>query len=125
MALTHGAPVIDTLLTDADLTGKEWFIVKQTGGRIALSSAGTDQHYGILTDTVADGSVTDAEVAVQVGGSARVSAGGIIGAGAYFTSDANGEAVAAASGDIAVGRVKQAAADGDIVACEIDITAIP
>jgi hypothetical protein len=52
---------------------------------------------------------------VAISGVVKVKAGGIITAGNAVASDANGEAIVAASDDMRLGVALETAADGDVI----------
>lgn len=85
-------PVLDiTRVAAADLSAKQFFIVKaDAGGEIALAAAG-EQSYGVLQDKPGLGK----SGAVRVYGVTKVVAGAAIAEGDPITSDAAGKAKAA------------------------------
>jgi hypothetical protein len=114
--------------TVADLRTKVYFIVKlDTNRQAVLASASTDEISGVL-DEVPQGSNggTVSIMHVSANGTGKVSAGAAISKGAYLTSDANGQAVAAtqtAAGSQPTKRVfgralEAAAAQNDIIEFE-------
>lgn len=103
----------------ADLSEKQYFIVKRgsTAGECVLSSAGSDNHLGVLQNAPASGDAADI-VGRHSQNTGKVRAGGTLTPGAALTSDANGEAVVTTTEDDQVfghylGDAN--AADGDIV----------
>lgn len=87
-----------TRKADADLSTKQYFLVKATAaGGCALAGA-NDRVLGVLTNDPASGKAA----AVQTHGTARVVAGAAIAVGDYVKSDAAGKAVAAAGEAVGV-----------------------
>lgn len=123
-------PVLDLphLSAAADLSAKQFFIVKRTGvDAINVAGAG-EQCYGVLQDNP----VLNDEGRVRVYGVTKVVAGGVIAEGDPIASDAAGKAKAAVKGstntadagvaaDPVVGSyvlgiaLESAAADGDVI----------
>lgn len=83
-------------------------------GRPVPSAAAADLHIGV-SDNAADIAAGE-RVEVVLSGLPEVEAGTSIAFGASVTADADGKAVTAATGDIAIGWAYAAAeADGDII----------
>lgn len=98
---------------NADLSTKQYFFVKLTNssgvGQAAVTGDG-ESAIGVLQNKPdAAGEVAT----VGVRGVSKVMAGGTITAGNPVASDANGEAVVAATGDIVLGTAINSAIDGD------------
>jgi hypothetical protein len=115
MAFEQGLQTI-SMPVNADMSAKQYFIMKASAGKAAVAGAG-QQPIGILQDDpAADGRAG----CIGIDGISKVVAGAAISAGAYVASDANGKAVTAASGDIAVGiAVTAASADGDVISVQL------
>jgi len=97
-----------------DLSAKRFFICKtDANGKIVLSSAGTDKHLGVIADggrQIAD--AVDVQL-INGDGTFKVVVGATpVAKDAELTSDANGKAVAASSGDQVIGWAMAAAAAG-------------
>lgn len=98
---------------------------------VTLASDGQVDHTGdgLRADGVALMAAAAAGEAITVAydGRVMVEAGGNINRGAAVASNAAGEAVAAASGDVILGTALEAAADGQIITVEIrrDGTVVP
>lgn len=107
-------PEILTRRTDANMTSKEYFLVKATGDSDMDICGAGELPIGALTNDVADGSTTAVHLPVQVGGFIKVKCAGAITAGTVAASDANGEAVAGADGDYIFGQAMETYADNDI-----------
>lgn len=103
------------------LIAKQYYIVKQhTDGTMILAAAGTDKLVGVLQNKPAVG----AAALVQIGGTAKVIAGGTITVGAWVTSDGNGKAVATTTDkDVVLGKYlgTASAASGDIIEVQMGI----
>ncbi len=102
-----------TLPAAGDLSAKQFrFVnVNSSGQAAAVASAG-GAGIGVLQNKP-DAAGKAATVAHA--GVVKVVAGGSITAGANVQSDANGEAITAASGDVVLGVALAGAADGDLV----------
>lgn len=97
-----------------DLTGKRYHIVKTNAdGKIVLSTAGTDLHLGVLDSEPKLKQVADVVMANGIG-TFKVKAGANIAKDAKITSNANGQAVTATTGDRAIGYAYRAAVSGEI-----------
>ena len=86
-------PSILTRRTDADMSTKEWHLVKPVGDNDMDLTGLNDLPIGAMTNDVADGSTDAVFLPVQIGGIIKVKCGGIIDAGNLAGSDANGQAV--------------------------------
>lgn len=96
----------------ADYSAKQYrFVAQNSGGRVQLTGAGA-QADGVLQDEPA---AQDAVCKVAISGISKVSAGGSFDAGALLTSDADGDAVLAGTGDNINGVAWEAGASGRIV----------
>ena len=99
-------------IVNADMTSKQYYIVKGSTTSVALCTAGV-QPFGVLQDTPA---ASGRPGKVGISGVSKVVAGAAITAGAYVSSDSSGKAVTAASADFALGIARTAAgADGDVI----------
>jgi hypothetical protein len=99
-------------IVNADMTSKQYYIVKGSTTSVALCTAGV-QPLGVLQDTPA---ASGRPGKVGISGVSKVVAGAAITAGAYVSSDSSGKAVTAASADFALGIARTAAgADGDVI----------
>ena len=82
-------------------------------GKVQQAAAATDAMFGVTDSLGAD--AADSRVDVHVAGIVTVKAGGAIDRGAFVTSDASGQAAAAAATDVVIGRALAAAVAGDLV----------
>lgn len=100
-----------TLVAAADLSAKQYRVVKiDSNGKAAMPDA-DDLGIGILQNNPGSGQ----PATVGYGGVSKALAGGTIAAGARVTSDANGALIAASTaGDAVVGVAITGAASGDI-----------
>jgi len=103
------------------LIAKQYYIVKQhTDGTMILAAAATDKIVGVLMNKPAVGAAAN----VQIGGTAKVIAGGTIAVGAWVTSDSAGKAVATTTDkDVVLGKYlgTASAASGDIIEVQLGI----
>lgn len=96
----------------ADMTNKQFYIVKGSTTSVTLCTAGV-QPIGVCVDTPA---ASGRPGNIAISGVCKVVAGAAITAGAYVASDSSGKAVTAASADFALGIARSAAAaDGDVI----------
>ncbi len=101
-----------SVLAGADLSAKQFFVVKDNGSNAAvLSAAGTDTHLGILQNKPTSGKVG----AVRTAGISKAVAGAAITSGALLTSDGAGKVIAASANDIVVGIARSAASGANII----------
>ena len=112
---------VKSMITASDLSGSAYRIVRTVAGRIAGATAGSQVPTGILTEEVADGSVTATEVGVCVSGRTKVRCGGTFADGALLMADADGEAIAATATNYHVARALEDGVDNQIIECVIDI----
>lgn len=105
-----------TKIVNADMTTKQYFIMKASSTKMALCTAGV-QPIGVLQDTpAADGRPG----CLGFDGVSKVVAGGAITAGDYVASDSAGKAVTAVSGDFPLGIAETAATtDGDVISVSL------
>lgn len=109
MANYNDGPYI-TRLAGADLSAKQFYIVKQgTDRTVTLASAATDFAVGVLQTGAASGG----EVSIAARnkeGTFKVVAGATFSANAYLTADSTGRAVGTTtSGDELIGVAQEAA----------------
>lgn len=108
-----------TLEAAADLSTKQYFIVKvDTNGKLALASSALDPIVGVLQNKPIAGE----GALYRFGGTSKVKLGGTVAAGAWVTTDANGEGVATTTdGNITVGMALEAGVDADIIELQLNI----
>lgn len=101
-----------TLEAGADLSAKQFFFVSVSAdGQIDATGDGAHADGVLLNDPAAAGRA--AEVAIS--GITKVICGGVVTRGGPVASDAAGEAVNAATGDVILGTALDTGADGEIV----------
>lgn len=110
MATVGGNQTRETMIAGADLSAKQWtFVIGNTTDRTVVNATDGQAADGVLINTPTSGAaatvVTAGRVMIEVG------TGGLT-AGDAVASDANGEAITAASGDIVVGKALETAAAG-------------
>lgn len=108
---TQGNQIRESMIAGADLSAKQWtFVIMNTTDRTVVSATDGQAADGVLINDPTSGAaatvVTHGRVIVEVG------TGGLT-AGDNVASDANGEAIAAATGDVVVGKCVQGAAAGE------------
>jgi len=107
-----------TLVADADLSGKQYHIMRQSGALTCnvASNATESSNCGILQNKPQSGE----HATIADKGTSKVVAGGAITAGDHLAVNGSGRAAAAGSGDMAIGRaLETAGANGDVIAARI------
>jgi hypothetical protein len=107
-------PKILTRRTTANMTSKEWFLVKPSGNDDLAAAAAGQLVIGALTNDVGDGSSVAAYLPVQIGGVIKVMCGGACTVGTLAMSDGAGEAVNATADTYAFGIALGTYEDGEI-----------
>lgn len=98
----------------ADLSAKQYFIVKLSSGNVVLASAATDIILGVLQNKPKSGENADVTLA-NAQGTVKVVAGGSISAGNMVTADSAGKAVATTTvGNYILGMALEDADSGDV-----------
>lgn len=95
----------------ADLSGDQYKIVKLSSGNAVL--AGATQGIGVLQNKPKDGGSGSPTASVMLLGTSRVLTGAAVTEGALVTANAAGKAVAATTGQQAIGIALAAASDAD------------
>lgn len=102
-----------TLEAGADLSAVQFhFVVIDSDAQISAAGNGAAA-VGVLQNKPA---AAGRAASVAVGGVTRVECGGTIAAGADIGSDANGNAVAATTGDAILGVATEGGASGEVIA---------
>ena len=107
---TQGNQIRETMIAGADLSAKQFtFVIGNTTDRTVVSATDGQAADGVVINNPTSGAaatvVTHGRVMVEVG------TGGLT-AGDLVASDANGEAITAATADIVVGKCVEGAAAG-------------
>lgn len=112
-AAMGGKNIMQSVPAGSDLSTKQYFLVTiNSSGELALTGDGAYAS-GVLQDKPA---AQGRAGAIVTQGETRVSAGGAFNAGELLASDANGQAVNAATNDAVIGQALEAAtAQNDIV----------
>jgi len=106
--------------TGSDLSARTWRAVKlDSSAELVVEADGTAPAIGILTDNVADGSVTTARCQVQMTGVAKVTLGGTVTLGThlFLMGATDGKAVAATTGKYHFAVPLQSGVSGDVISC--------
>ena len=115
IALTHSREAGEAM------TDKQFYIVQlDATGKIEVGEGATDLLVGVLQNTPAAGE----QAVYAYAGKAKVISAGVIGVGAWVTTDTAGKAVATTTdGDIVIGRYigTAAAAAGDLIEVQLGI----
>lgn len=99
----------------SDLSSNQYYLVKRSGGVLALCDTAGERPLGILQD---DPDTAQQAGRVQVIGLSKVVAGGTIAQDDLLTTDANGKAVAVGdTGGFAFGYADEAGVANDIITC--------
>ncbi len=110
---THGNQIRQTFVAGADLTAKKdtFVVLTNTGERTVITPAAGAAADGVLLNDPRSG----AAAAVAVFGRVKVQAGGTIAAGADVATNANGRVVAAAAGNVILGKATEAAVNNQYI----------
>jgi len=123
MAYEHITDTVPGLVAGADLSAKQFYLVKMdtVAQQVVLGAAATDELIGILQNKPASGAA--AEVANRSGDITKAAAGGAIAIGDKISSDAAGKCVAVTGADDwIVGKALTACASGEIFSLLINVT---
>lgn len=105
-----------TFIAGEDLSSAQFkFVTLESDGQIDLADAAGENAIGVLLNDPASGEAAT----VAVSGKVMVTSGGTIAAGAQIQTDASGDALTAASGDVVLGYALEAAVDGQVFAIEL------
>lgn len=106
----------DTVVSDVDLTGKEYFALKRTATGGTLCGAG-DHCDGVISEGKAAGLHTS----IKTGNQLKAVAGAAVAVGAKVTPNASAKFITATSGTEVFGTaITAAAADGDLFTIDVD-----
>jgi len=101
--------------TAVDHTLNTFKITKlDAGGKVVLASAATDVILGVLEQGGKAGETVSVAL-INGNGTFKVKLGGTVAAGSNLTTDANGLAVTAATGNTVFGRALSAGVSGDVI----------
>jgi len=105
-----------TFIAGEDLSSAQFkFVTLESDGQVDLADAAGENAMGVcLVGGTAGNAVT-----VCVSGSVMITAGGTVAAGASLQTDASGDAITAASGDVVLGYAREAGVDGQIIEMEM------
>lgn len=100
-----------------DLSAKQFYFVKlMSDGTVDLADTAGENCHGIVTNKPTAGR----EATVVVSGKTQVVAGATMATiGTKVQTDANGKAIAAATGDVVMGYTLEAAVDTQVIAIEL------
>jgi hypothetical protein len=105
-----------TFIAGEDLSSAQFkFVTLESDGQIDLADAAGENAIGVLLNDPAAGEAAT----VAISGKVMVTSGGTIAAGAQIQTDASGDALTAAAGDVVLGYALEAAVDGQVFAIEL------
>jgi hypothetical protein len=105
-----------TFIAGEDLSSAQFkFVTLESDGQVDLADAAGENAIGVLLNDPASGEAAT----VAVSGKVMVTSGGTIAAGAQIQTDASGDALTAAAGDVVLGYALEAAVDGQVFAIEL------
>lgn len=105
-----------TEIAGEDLSSAQFkFVTLEADGQVDLADAAGEAVYGVCIAGAAAGRA----VTVIRSGSVMVEAGAAVTAGDQLQTNAAGEAITAASGDVVVGVAKEDGVDGQIIEIEL------
>lgn len=106
----------DALVSDVDLTGKEFFAAQRTATGVKLAGAGER-----VDGVISEGKVAGQHSSIKTGNQLKGIAGALLSVGMKVTSDGNGKFVEAAATQEVFGTVIIAAgAANDLAGIEVD-----
>jgi len=99
-----------------DLSSAQFkFVTLESDGKVDLADAAGERAIGVLLNDPAAGE----SATVAISGKVMVTSGGTIAAGAQIQTDASGDALTAAAGDVVLGYALESAVDGQVMAIEL------
>ena len=105
-----------TFIAGEDLSSAQFkFVTLESDGQVDLADSAGENAIGVLLNQPTAGKAAT----VAVSGKVMVTSGGTIAAGAQIQTDASGDALTAASGDVVLGYALEAAVDGQVFAIEL------
>lgn len=105
-----------TFIAGEDLSAAQFkFVTLESDGQVDLADSAGENCIGVCLV----GGTAGAAVTVAISGKVMVEAGDTVAAGAAVQTDANGDAITAASGDYVMGYALEAGVDGQIIAIEL------
>ena len=105
-----------TFIAGEDLSSSQFkFVTLESDGQVDLADSAGERCFGVLENDPASGG----EATVVVSGQTRITCGGTVAAGAQLQTDASGDAITAASGDVSMGYAMEAGVDGQVIAMEL------
>ncbi len=105
-----------TFIAGEDLSSSQFkFVTLESDGQVDLADAAGERCFGVLENDPAAG----AEATVVVAGQTRITCGGTVAAGAQLQTDASGDAITAAAGDVVMGYAMEAGAVNQKIQIEL------
>ena len=105
-----------TFEAGGDLSAGQFkFVTLASDGQVDITASAGGNAIGVLLNNP---SAAGYAATVCVSGSVMITCGGTVAAGASLQSDASGDAITAASGDIVLGYAREAGVDGQIIEME-------
>ena len=105
-----------TFIAGEDLSSAQFkFVTLESDGQVDLADSAGENAIGVCIVGAGAGKA----VTVTVSGSVMVTAGGTIAAGAAVQTDASGDALTAATGDVILVYAREAGVDGQIIEIEM------
>ena len=105
-----------TFIAGEDLSSSQFkFVTLESDGEVDLADAAGENAIGVVINDPAAGEAAT----VVVSGKVMVTSGGTIAAGAQIQTDASGDAITAAAGDVVLGYALESAVDGQVFAIEL------
>jgi len=105
-----------TFIAGEDLSSAQFkFVTLESDGQVDLADSAGENAIGVCIAGAGAGKA----VTVTVSGSVMVTCGGTIAAVAAVQTDASGDALTAATGDVILGYAREAGVDGQIIEIEM------
>lgn len=119
----QNAPIIVNMAAAADLSTRQWYIVRQTAeNAVNLTSAATQVPFGTLQNKPKSGETAE----IGVAGNVKVILGGTVAINDPLVSDANGKAIAATRAGAGaqplsnvIGYARRAGVANDVIEMEV------
>jgi autotransporter translocation and assembly factor TamB len=105
-----------TFIAGEDLSSSQFkFVTLEADGQVDLADSAGERALGVLLNKPTSGKAAT----VAMTGKVMIEAGASVTAGDQLQTDANGDAITAASGDVVMGYALEDAVDGQIFAMEL------
>ncbi len=115
MAVTESRDTRTFIAGESLATSQFKFVTLESDGQVDLADAAGERCLGIVENDPASGEAAT----IVMSGKTRITCGGTVAAGAQLQTDASGDAITAASGDVSMGYALEAGVAGQVIAMEL------